>query len=457
MMNNETKKLIDWLQQSKDFYLSDKIEVRDIEKAGKGIVLAQGQIRNNEILISIPSSYQINFNTVLYHISKFNKDICFTNITIDHETEELPILLDDPRSILYNVFQNDTICGLTSFQLISLYVLMEWKLLPELTHGTIISFWQPFFDVWPVLDDLKSIPALWKTSRISPYKHLLPFLTNTSKVHCERISNLILKDWEILSPIIKQWMELSNIRYTIDEIYEIYLHIYFIINSRCLYAEVPLKKDDRTSKFTLVPYVDFINHSEEMDRYCYPKTDYAHNDGSGLGQFVIRGGSYTYKTIGEQILFNYGPHSNDFLLNEYGFTLGKNCWDTIDISTIVQDMIIQKNDIKMMELLKKNGYWGEYMINHGGFNYTSIVAISLYATNDYDRVGKLILGYLTEDYFLPKIKPLMTEMVDDLINKYITQKEDLINLNISSDTDSCVYNLLNIFKGYINILENVDI
>lgn len=457
MMNNETKKLIDWLQQSKDFYLSDKIEVRDIEKAGKGIVLAQGQIRNNEILISIPSSYQINFNTVLYHISKFNKDICFPNITIDHETEELPILVDDPRSILYNVFQNDTICGLTSFQLISLYVLMEWKLLPELTHGTIISFWQPFFDVWPVLDDLKSIPALWKTSRISPYKHLLPFLTNTSKVHCERISNLILKDWEILSPIIKQWMELSNIRYTIDEIYEIYLHIYFIINSRCLYAEVPLKKDDRTSKFTLVPYVDFINHSEEMDRYCYPKTDYAHNDGSGLGQFVIRGGSYTYKTIGEQILFNYGPHSNDFLLNEYGFTLGKNCWDTIDISTIVQDMIIQKNDIKMMEFLKKNGYWGEYMINHDSFNYTSIVAISLYATNDYDRIGKLILGYLTEDYFLPKIKPLMTEMVDDLIDKYTTQKEDLINLNISSDTDSCVYNLLNIFKGYINILENVDI
>ncbi|KAG0670647.1 hypothetical protein C6P45_002023 [Maudiozyma exigua] len=96
-MNNETTKLINWLQQSRDFYLSDKIEVRDIENAGKGIVLTQGQIKNNEILISIPSSYQINFNTVLYHISKFNKDICSPNITIDHETEELPILVDDPK------------------------------------------------------------------------------------------------------------------------------------------------------------------------------------------------------------------------------------------------------------------------------------------------------------------------------------------------------------------------
>lgn len=460
MMNNKTARLIEWLKQSDDFYLSDKIEVRDIENSGKGIVLVKGQIRKNEVLISVASSYQINFNTVLFHISKFNKDICFPNITYDHENndyEEGPLLEEDPRYKMYSVFRKSTINEFTSFQLLSLYILMEWKLLPELAQGTIVSFWQPFFDVWPALDDLKSIPALWKTSKISPYKLLLPFLTSTSREHCDRISNLISQDWEILSPIIKQWLAVSALQYTMDEIYEIYLHIYFIINSRCLYAEVPLKKDDTTSKFTLVPYVDFVNHSEEIDRFCYPKIDYAHKDGSGLGQFVIRGGSYTYNTIGEQILFNYGPHSNDFLLNEYGFTIKRNNWNYIDISTIIKDIIIQKNDRKMIEFLEENGYWSDYMINADGFNYTSIVAISLYVTNDYDRVGKLVLGYLTEDYFLPKIKPLVTEILKNLIDGYASKKESLMEIGISSANDICVYNLLNIYQGYIDVLRNVTL
>lgn len=459
-MDNKTGRLIEWLEQSKHFYLSDKIEVRDIENSGKGIVLVKGQIRKNEVLISIPSSYQLNFNTVLYHISKFNEDICFPNITFDHGTnqiEESPMLKEDPRYKTYSAFSNGTLNELTSFQLLSLYILMEWKLLPELTHGSIISFWQPFFDVWPILDDLKSIPALWNTSKFSPYKHLLPFLTSTSRVHCDKMSNLISQDWGILSPVIEQWLESFDIQYTMDEIYEMYLHIYFIINSRCLYAEVPLKKDDTSSKFTLVPYVDFVNHSEEIDRFCYPKMDYAHKDGPGLGQFVIRCGSYAYNTIGEQILFNYGPHSNDFLLNEYGFTLEKNNWDYIDISTIIKDMIVQKKEIKMEEFLKKNGYGSEYMINNDGFNYTSIVAISLYVTNDYDRVCKLILGYLTEDYFLPKIKPLMTEILKNLICEYTSKMENLVNIGMPSMNDACVYNLLNIYKGYIDILENLTI
>ena len=97
------------------------------------------------------------------------------------------------------------------------------------------------------------------------------------------------------------------------------------------------------------------------------------------------------------------------------------------------------------------------MINNDGFNYTSIVAISLYVTNDYDRVGKLILGYLTEDYFLPKIKPLMTEILKNLICEYTSKMENLVNIGMPSMNDACVYNLLNIYKGYIDILENLTI
>ncbi|CAB4255001.1 similar to Saccharomyces cerevisiae YDR198C RKM2 Ribosomal protein lysine methyltransferase, responsible for trimethylation of the lysine residue at position 3 of Rpl12Ap and Rpl12Bp [Maudiozyma barnettii] len=450
-MHEEIDELVSWLQQSKDFYLNEKVAVRNIEKAGKGIVLLDGKIRRNEIVISVPSTHQINFNSVLYHISMFNRNIDVPSVIYsDDEQNETLYTDDDPRVKAYDIFTTESLLELSSFQLLSLYIIAEWKLLPKWSNDTIDSYWTPFFNVWPKINDLKSIPAIWQNSNLSKYKTLLSYLTSDSENHCKRLTSLISHDWIIMKPIIEQWLRLFDIQYNIDEIYEDYLHIYFIINSRCLYAEIQLKKDDVASKLTLVPYVDFINHSTEIDSFCYPKIEYTHANITGAGQFVIRGGPYTYETPNEQILFNYGPHSNDFLLNEYGFTLPENNWNYLDVSFILKDFISTDTDVT--DYLKTNDYWGEYTINLDGFNYRAIVALSLFITKDYKRVGKLILGYISEDYFLNKIKDITLDILNNLLMEFQQKMDSLIMLDIYVETDPCFYNLLNIYKGYVDLL-----
>ncbi|SMN20879.1 similar to Saccharomyces cerevisiae YDR198C RKM2 Ribosomal protein lysine methyltransferase, responsible for trimethylation of the lysine residue at position 3 of Rpl12Ap and Rpl12Bp [Maudiozyma saulgeensis] len=453
-MHKEIDQLISWLQQSNDFYLNEKVAVKNIPNEGKGIVLLDGQIRRNEIVISIPSTHQINFNSVLYHISKFNSNINVPHITHSgEEQDKISHMYDEPRVKAYNIFTTESLLKMSSFQLLSLYILAEWIFLPKWSSNTIDSYWKPFFNVWPKIDDLKSIPAIWENSNISQYKLLLPFLTSDSENHCQRLNNLISHDWAVIQPILEEWLLLFDIQYNIEDVYEDYLHVYFIINSRCLYSEIPLKKEDIASKFTLVPYVDFINHSAEMDRFCFPKIEYTHANISDVGQFVIRGGPYTYKIPNEQILFNYGPHSNDFLLNEYGFTLPTNSWNYLDITYIINDIIGNDNDVT--KYLKTNDYWGEYTINQDGFNYRATVALSLFVTKDYQRVDKLILGYMSEDYFANKIVNITTEILNNLLLEYQQKNDALINLDTYNETDPCFYNLSNIYKGHVDMLTDV--
>lgn len=89
---------------------------------------------------------------------------------------------------------------------------------------------------------------------------------------------------------------------------------------------------------TLVPLVDFLNHNDDSQISCMPRIDRFQKKTSGLGKFSIVCGEHEYKTVGEEILLSYGPHSNDFLLNEYGFTLTENTWNYIDVSAEVEKL-----------------------------------------------------------------------------------------------------------------------
>lgn len=457
-MQTKNDALIQWLSKSDDFYLSDKIEIKDIPNAGRGVVLTNGEIKKNEVIISIPGSHQINFHNVLYHISKFNPNIHVNNVTYNRNEEENTLSYDDkdPRYNLYGIFTTEFLLELNSFQLLSLYIIAEWCILPQYGNNGISSFWKPFFDVWPTEEELKSIPALWNCSKQSKYKKLLSFLSESSLSHMRKVCNLIETDWNKIEPVLIQWLNLQlSETLQIESLYEKFLHIYFIINSRCLYAEIPLKHHDTSSKFTLVPYVDFLNHADEMDIYCYPKMDNYEHPGSSIGQFVIRGGSYTYKIQNEQILFNYGPHSNDSLLNEYGFTLTKNKWNYINISKVIKDLI--GTDETMVKYLKDTDYWGDYTINYEDISYRTFVALSLYVTKDYKRIDKLMLGYISEDFFNNKIKKFTLELLQKLLYEIKEQKSCLLENNENDTTEFCIANMSNIYDGYIIILaKNIE-
>lgn len=456
-MEREIKLLLNWLEGSGKFSLTSRVNVNESESSGRGVVLIEGSLRTNDVIVSVPATHQLNFNSVLYHISIFNSELKVPGVTITSEDRESTKTdPNDTRFLAYGVLDQDFLLNLSSFQLVTLYILAEWVLLPLWSNNASNSFWKPFFDVWPSSEELRSIPAIWNCSRRSKYKSLLHLLPLASKNDYVRISSLVELDWSVISPILKKWGDMfgkARQDYpSVEQLYESFLHVYFVINSRCLHAEIALKTDDMPSQFTMVPYVDFINHTDETDLHCYPKLNQSPQNVHDIGQFEILCGEYCYENKGEQLLLNYGPHSNDFLLSEYGFTLEHNKWDYVDISDEVMKMMEGKDELE--SFLKYHEYWGDYTISLNEVSYRIIVALSLIVTLDFKRVEKLLNGYMSEDYFLPTITPVLQKILKRLLNTYRKKIENLQDASMESVDDFCVRNVTKLYSSYIEIIEN---
>lgn len=459
-MREKIATLVEWLNKSNEFHLAENVSINETQTSGRGLVLTEGELRKNDLIISIPDSHQMNYHTVLYHISKFNNKIKLQDVTIfEHDLEENDEQLraKDPRYQAYGCLDQEFLLNLSSFQLLALYILTEWILLPLWSSGETGSFWRPFFDVWPTKEELKSIPALWNSTPASSYTHLLATLPLASKNHVSRISTSIKNDWEVISPVLNRWNTMfaknSPNAPSIAEQYLDFLHIYFVINSRCLYAEIPMKKDDVANNFTMVPFVDFLNHTDEVDTHCYPKLAQHRKTLGSLGQFSIRCGSHKYNRVGEEIMLNYGAHSNDFLLNEYGFVLKENKWNFIDISGEVTSLM--KDNSEMASFLKENGYWGDYTISMSEVSFRTVVALSLIVTLDYRKIKKFLLGYISEDYFLPKIKHVLHELLTPLLKNYQNAIKLLEDVCSANNDSLCAENVLTIYSGYIKIIDSI--
>ncbi|CAI4058468.1 hypothetical protein SKDZ_04G4110 [Saccharomyces kudriavzevii ZP591] len=471
-MDGKVDSLLRWLKKSDKFYIAQNINISESPESGRGIVLSHDSVKKNDVIISVPSSKQLNFHTILYHISKFNKELNIPGVTIDRnltDSEESTIAGEsrgpiDPRFELYSQLSRDYLLNLSSFQLISFYILVENYLLPKWTHNEIQSDWKPFFDIWPSKEELRSIPAIWNCEPNSQCRPLIEYLPTASLNHMIRISELVREDWKTISEVIFDWNKVCNStsgiksseKLTSNELFSLFLHVYFVINSRCLYAEIPLKMEDRSSNFTLVPYVDFLNHICEVDLHCYPQLNaLLKSEGEeiiGIGQFSIRCGEYYYNNINEELFLNYGAHSNDFLLNEYGFVVSENKWNYLDISNDIIELINDdKEEVKTF--LVEHDYWGDYTINGGDISYRILVALSYYLTRDKRRVQKFIEGYISEDYFKPKISSILKVLLAGLSVKFTETLNQLTKQADNAEDKLCLQNVITIYAGYIKILE----
>ncbi|KAL3234905.1 Ribosomal lysine N-methyltransferase 2 [Nakaseomyces bracarensis] len=440
-MVEKVETLLQWLRQSPEFKLNQHITVEDTEDSGRGVYLSTGKIGPNVPLISIPSCFQLNTLTVRYHLHLFNR-----NIKASGEERHFPYLEEikenDPRKVAYGLLDDEYIRSLTSFQLISLYILAEWFLLPAWSNNnqSFKSFWKPFFDCWPTDDELALIPTKWYFSKDDQIRDLIKYLPRSSQKHVQRISDLIQNDWNVIEPIINKWIELIENDYwntfSLDNLFHLFIRVYFTINSRCLYAEIPDKKDDIASRFTLVPYVDYLNHTTDVDVHCYPRINYNKQDYCGVGQFTIYSGTYRYQTVGEELYLNYGAHSNDFLFNEYGFQVPQNPWNHMDISTEVCDVLARSQET--VEFLKNMDYWGDYSVSYENVSYRLTVALSHFTSKDDRRVQKLMEGFITEDFFSTKNNVILRDI---LTQKKLKIESELANLdtNINKLQEKLLY------------------
>jgi hypothetical protein len=99
----------------------------------------------------------------------------------------------------------------------------------------------------------------------------------------------------------------------------------------------------------MCPLIDYFNHS---DNGCHPQ----HNK---AGYSVTADRDYA---AGTEVFVTYGPHSNDFLLVEYGFVLDDNLHDSFPLDHILIPLLSTEH----VSALKEDGFFGNYTLFGAG-------------------------------------------------------------------------------------------
>ncbi|ODV80544.1 SET domain-containing protein [Suhomyces tanzawaensis NRRL Y-17324] len=360
MFTSKLENLLQWIKNTSDetsnpsshSYISPKITVKDVQDFGRSIYSSTA-INKSELLFRIPPSFLLNSTTVIRHITRHNHSIkltnpCYLSIFVPYKT------VSDKYTAVYASLSLDQLLELTSFQLLSLYITFE-------TQRGSDSFWKPFWDMLPDLDDLRLTPLVWRVTKAPQWEHLWSLLPRATQAHAEKVWSRFVHDVDVVHQLLStQGLSSEEIHQYLPQ--ERFLWAWMCVNSRCLYMELPQSKDNHDN-FTMAPYVDFLNHA--CDDQCTLKIN-------SIGFQVSTTSKYA---AGDQLFLSYGPHSNTFLLCEYGFVLpSDNTWNDLDITHIILPLLKPKQ----VDYLKDQNYYGEYTLNaNSGISFRTEVVLAV--------------------------------------------------------------------------------
>lgn len=361
-------------------FISPKISVRDVPGSGRGIY-AESDIGTQEELVRIPVSFLLNFTTAVAHITKHNPLVTLVDPHYQHI--HVPSTASDKITDWYAQLDLDILLGLSSFQLLAIYLVLEKE------RGA-ASFWKPFIDMLPAIEELSLAPVVWKVLQVPHCDDLWRMLSRSARKHAESVVARFEKDYAVVCdlPSVPAFERLS------------FLWAWMCINSRCLYMLMPQAKDT-SDNFTMAPYVDFLNHLNEDQ--CGIKID-------PHGFHVLTSSAYKPQ---EELYFSYGPHSNEFLLCEYGFTLPHNKWNYIDIT----DFILPLLRPEQVSFLKDMGYYGDYTVNTEGMSFRTEIALATLQESEPQQSRKLkalVEGMSDGAVFEKQLKVLLRRLLDKM-------------------------------------------
>ncbi|CAO2657753.1 Nn.00g038790.m01.CDS01 [Neocucurbitaria sp. VM-36] len=206
----------------------------------------------------------------------------------------------------------------------------------------------PWQSVWPTPSDFHSTMPLYYPPSL---RSLLP--PPATPLLTTQLANLE-KDWSDLSPHLPPSSTITK---------DVYTYTWLIVNTRTFYWDYPdlpnshprlprKRRGELTANdcYAMCPFMDYFNHSDEG---CTPQH-------TREGYSVTADREYS---AGEEVFVSYGPHTNDFLLVEYGFILdtGKNKNDGI----LLDEMLIPLLTKEQEGALREDGFWGNWTLSEG--------------------------------------------------------------------------------------------
>lgn len=400
------------LNESTSCNISDKIEIRETSYGGRGVFSKDG-IPNQIPIIKISHSYLLNFTTVIAHITSFNTEI---QLPSTYKHIFIPEVEKDEITSLYSKLKLHELLELTSFQIITMYLVLEEKRGVE-------SWWSPFIELLPTMNDFKTSPFIWKVLKEEEYLRYLPASTTN---HANKMYDKFEADFDKVTELLS--------KFGVSIPIESFLLKWMCVNSRCLYMEIPESKSIE-GNFTMAPYVDFINHSSTDQ--CVLKID-------RTGFYVKTPVNKKYETDGELYL-SYGPHSNEFLLCEYGFMLPENQWNDIDISKEVINLLT----VEQIEFLKENNYFNDYTISLNDISFRTEIALAVCQESDlhFNRKLDAYLNGITDGLVYKSIsKNLLKRILNNL------KRECDIYIDWCDDQDIKKKTIGKIYKDRLQII-----
>lgn len=318
--------LLDWIGVDDDAVSSEfspSIQVQHVPGSGRG-VFATSSIHVGTKIVTIPKRFLLNIQTIL-----------------DHSSRET-----DPTFQPFYDYLLQNYSTILAFQLVGIYLCVE---------SSRESFWTPFISFLPELLDFQECPLVQSHSQLpGEYRQYLDLLPISAQNLAQQVIDRFDHDFAAISALVDPYPLISNLCGK-----DRFLWAWMCINSRCLYMEQPLAVT-KDCNFTMAPFVDFLNHSP-LDA-CRIKIT-----ASGFNVFATT----PYKS-GDQLLFCYGPHSNEFLLAEYGFVLPSNSYDSIDVSSSILDLLLPRQK----HFLQALDYLGEYTICRDHYSFRTQVALA---------------------------------------------------------------------------------
>lgn len=442
-MESKVEELQKWLGGDDErSFLSKKLEVRDEVEFGRHVV-AKESVKKHETIIVVPKSYLMNYISILQHLGYWNNHIKtfldrYGISVVQTELEENGYEGSEEEDIekLYQAIELDELLKLSSMQLVSWYLLMA----KQRKDG---SFWKPFLNVLPTEDELKGVPLSWVFDNQG--KEYIKILPEETKRYLQKQYQKFKKDYKSICNFVTSQKYIGEI-----EIKD-YLWAWLACNTRCIYMKLPkfLKQENSKQNFTLVPYVDFLNHT--LDEHCTISID--------EDCFRVTTGDSCYNS-NEQLFFSYGAHGDKILLCEYGFMLpyGINRWNDMDITSYIFKLLSPNQK----RFLKYENYYGEYTITKEDFSFRTEVALAVLQENDslfrYEktsgiircpvRLRRFIDGYTDGHCYQLKSKKALLKIKQQIAFIY---REKLEHLKETTMSKNPVFH--NIVKAcYLNII-----
>lgn len=199
------------------------------------------------------------------------------------------------------------------------------------------DLWQK---VWPSQQDFKNTMPLYYPKRL---QNLLPHAAKTLLTN--QRTNLD-KDWSNLQPFLPSISK------------DLFTYTWLIVNTRTFYwdypdlpnahARLPKRRNKLTANdcYAMCPLIDYFNHASTG---CNPTH-------TATGYTITADRNYP---AGTEILISYGPHTNDFLLAEYGFLLPTNPCDAIPLDPLLLPLL----DPAHVSALKQDGFYAKYTLS----------------------------------------------------------------------------------------------